>query len=91
MIKIEYDGKWPNLCRGNLTAVIDGKKWVFPKYCLMSGGSVSFDNDWREHVTSGPWSIEEDQWPEGFPVELKIATLEAINQELPHGCCGGCV
>ena len=88
-IKIEYDGKYPNLCRGNLIVKINGQTIQFPEYCLVSGGSVWFDDEWNDNVEEGPWSIGE--WPENFPEELKTAVLDAINEQIPHGCCGGCV
>lgn len=88
-ILIWYKGKYPNLCSGELIININGIPWVFPDYCLVSGGSVSFDEDWQEEVTRGDWSIGE--WPENFPEEWKSVVLEKINNEIPHGCCGGCV
>jgi hypothetical protein len=88
-IKIRYDGEWPCLCMGNLTVIIDGNSYDFPPCCLSSGGSVSFDADWGEHVTHGDWAITE--WPENFPEEFKKATEDAVNEQVCHGCCGGCV
>jgi len=88
-IKVQYDGSYPNLCSGKLILTIDNKRWVFPDYCLSSGGSVSFDEDWQEDVTSGPWAISE--WPEGFPEDLKEAAEDAVNAEIDWGCCGGCI
>ena len=88
-IQISYDGEYPNLCSGKLIVYIDGKSWEFPDYCLVSGGSVWFDNDWCEHVEKGPWSIEE--WPDGFPDEMKQPVECAVNSSIPLGCCGGCV
>ena len=88
-IKIKYDGRYPNLCSGKLTVIIREKIWVFPNYCLSSGGSVTFDSEWNENVTSGEWSVSE--WPKDFPEELKGSTLEAVNDQICHGCCGGCV
>ena len=88
-IKVKYDGEYPNLCRGKLIVFIDNKKWVFPDYCLISGGNVSFDEDWREDVTEGEWSI--DEWPVNFPEEIKEDVINKINLEIQHGCCGGCV
>ncbi len=87
-IKIEYDGKYPNLCSGELIVIIDGKKWFFGS-ALVSGGSVTFDDEWSEIVKDGEWSIA--NWPDGFPNEYKQAVIDKINYELPHGCCGGCV
>ncbi len=88
-IKIKYNGKYPNLCSGKLIVVINGIKWVFPDYCLSSGGSVFFNEDWGEQIESGPWSISE--YPEGFPANLKEAVTVAVNDNIPHGCCGGCI
>ena len=88
-IEIKYDGSYPNLCSGNLVVVIDGEEWKFPPYCLSSGGDVSFGDDRDESVDEGPWSISD--WPKDFPDALKIPVLDAINQSIEHGCCGGCV
>jgi hypothetical protein len=88
-MRIEYNGKYPNLCSGNLVVIIDDKRWEFPDYCLSSGGSVWFNGEWQEHVSHGPWSIYE--WPEGFPEALKDSVIEEINYQISHGCCGGCI
>ena len=97
-VKISYTGRYPNLCSGKLVVVIEGskksewdKEWIFPDYCLSSGGGVSFDEHWSEHVSSGAWSVKEDSWPKSFPKSLKAIVLEAINNKIPQGCCGGCV
>lgn len=84
-IKVKYDGSWPNLCSGHLEVWINGKYWDFGKHVLISGGYITHNFDTKE----GLWRIEE--WPEGFPENLKEVTLEAINCEIPHGCCGGCI
>jgi len=88
-INIKYNGEYPNLCRGTLQVFVDGKEWDFGEYCLSSGGSVYFDDDWSEHIESGPWTI--DEWPDGFPEEYKEGVLNKVNSEIPYGCCGGCV
>ena len=88
-IKIKYDGKYPNLCSGKLVVIINGKEWIFPDYCLMSGGSVTFDKNWSERVTQAPWSVVD--WPENFPEDLKDVVLDEINEKITWGCCGGCV
>lgn len=88
-IKIEYDGKYPCLCYGHLVVTIDGVVWDFGYNSLRSGGSVWFDEDSEDHVEKGEWDIGE--WPEGFPEEYKVDVLEKVNEEIPHGCCGGCV
>lgn len=88
-IEIEYNGKYPNLCSGDLVVIIDGKKWEFPPYCMSSGGNVTFDEEWNEEVTGGEWYIQE--WPEGFPEDMKDYVLVEVNDNIRWGCCGGCV
>lgn len=88
-IKIEYDGKYPCLCMGHLIVWIDDVKWDFGRYCLSSGGSIHRNEHWDMWATEGEWSI--DEFPKGFPDELKELVLLKINEEIPHGCCGGCI
>ena len=40
-------------------------------------------------ASEGEWFI--DEFPEGFQEELKEIVLSKINEEIPHGCCGGCI
>lgn len=84
---VSYDGEYPNLCSGQLVLKINGQVRVFPRYCLRSGGSVWFDNDWDEHVETGSWSIDLPEDLEPLRKEIE----ECINENIPHGCCGGCV
>lgn len=91
MIRIEYDGSYPCLCSGHLKVYVDDKLYDFGEFCLSSGGSVWFDDDWNEHVEEGEWALDEDKIPEDFPKELLPELLDKINSEIPHGCCGGCV
>ena len=86
---ISYDGSYPNLCRGKLIMELDGKEIIFPENCLSSGGSVSFDEDWNANVLEGNWTISE--YPNEFPNDLKEYAEELVNNNVPYGCCGGCV
>ena len=88
-IDIEFNGDFPNLCSGDLVVIIDGERWIFPSHCLLSGGSVNFDGNWMETVISGSWTITD--WPDNFPEKLKEMVSQAVNDSIPHGCCGGCV
>lgn len=90
-IRIKYDGEYPNLCSGRLEVWVDDEYYNFGECVLSSGGSVSFDADWNETVTHGKWSIDDCDFPENFPKELKDELLDVINREIPWGCCGGCV
>lgn len=92
---VSYDGKWPNLCSGNLTLLVDGVQMTFGKSeqfpCFwVTGGAVWFDEHWNEHVDKGDWIINEDELPD----KLKLYAAEIgriFNENVPHGCCGGCV
>lgn len=86
---ISYSGKYPNLCEGTLLIEIDGKEWTFPEGCMKSGGSVSFNDEREEFVSAGEWSIS--KWPDGFPEDKKEAVWKMVNEQIPLGCCRGCV
>lgn len=90
MIKfISYDGAWPNLCRGTLVVEKDGKQYSMYG-ALISGGSVSFDADWEADVEEGDWLIDRDALvPELQDDWRELESL--VNDEIPHGCCGGCI
>ena len=88
-IEIRYDGRFPNLCSGHLCVTVDEVEWDFGTHVLTSGGGVWFDEYWEDHVDEGAWEVS--QWPEGFPDNRKEAVEEAINEQIPWGCCGGCV
>ena len=84
---ISYDGKWTNLCSGVLILKINGEEKVLPRHCMCSGGSVTFDGDWNETITEGPWTVD-------VPDELldyKEEIEKCVNENVPRGCCGGCV
>lgn len=82
---VSYNGRYPNLCSGTLVLNIDGTNVTFPKYCLCSGGHI-----WDEEVGCGPWTINEYKFPEKYQ-HLESEILEIINDNIPWGCCGGCV
>lgn len=85
---VSYDGAYLNLCTGQLVLKINGQVREFSRHCLQSGGTVWFDNDWNAHIENGRWSI--DPPPEDLePLRKEIE--ECINENIPHGCCGGCV
>ena len=87
MIKISYDGKYPNTCSGTLTIEKDGKVIYKEKYCCSSSGSTWFDNEWtEEHIESG-----ELTWKDAK--EFSIDIQEAVENELfkYSVCCGGCL
>ena len=84
---VSYNGKWPNLCSGLLVLSIDGKIVEFQDYCMRSGGTVWFDEHWDEHVECGAWSVDV---PEEY-THLTDEIEKCVNDNVPWGCCGGCV
>lgn len=91
-MKIFYDGKWPNLCRGTLFIERDnGIKVEYPAdNFLSSGGSVFFTDDWDAIVMKGPWIFDwKDDAP--FSCEEKREIEEHFDTNVHQGCCGGCV
>jgi hypothetical protein len=88
-IKIEHDGKYPCLCMGHLKVWIDNQLWDFGKHSLISGGEINYDDEWNFEIEKGKWDILE--FPKEFPEHLKKIVIEKVNEEIPYGCCGGCI
>jgi hypothetical protein len=86
---VSYDGKYPNLCSGTLVVKARGRVWEFERHSLSSGGTVSFDGEWNEEVTSGNWSIR--NFPKEFPEDLKEEVVQLVNDHVSEGCCVGCI
>lgn len=96
---VNYTGSYPCLCSGEVTLKIDGEIIKFCKYksdserngrpylSLISGGEAYFDSDYNTIITYGPWGINLD--PRYAELEKEI--LEVINDNVPEGCCGGCL
>lgn len=95
---ISYDGKYPCLCYGTLTLEINGKTYKFGDNTgndfgpfWTSGGSAYFTNDYSDSV------VEEDEWNidvEDIPQEFRCYAEEidrVFNDNVRHGCCGGCL
>ena len=86
MVKfISYDGAFPNLCSGELVLEINGVRRNDFELC--SGGRVWFDDNWDDHVESGPWTVYVPEDLEGLKEEI----TKVVNDNIPWGCCGGCV
>lgn len=99
---VSYDSPPFALCFGKLVVKINGVKHTFdgyrsygkyrhPKFWT-SGGSVTFDKDYIDHVTQKPWKL--DAKKEDYPSDIWKAIphiLKVMNEHVPFGCCGGCV
>lgn len=89
MVKfISYDGKWPCLCMGTLVLEIDGKIVTMPNGCMQSGGHVRAYNDYAD------WKVTKGEWDVSVPTEYekyKDEIVRVVNDNVPYGCCGGCI
>jgi hypothetical protein len=84
---VSYDGDYPNLCSGKLIMSIDGANIEWPDASLSPGGTVSWDDE--DETVAGDWAIS--RWPADFPEALKAEAVELVNDNVHHGCCGGCL
>ena len=97
---VSYDGKYPNLCSGTLVLKIDGQDHSF-KRCLHSGGEVYHDDNWNWTVNHGDWEFDpEDATIDNGKTKLKDINFSPseikwinmiVNENVEHGCCGGCI
>ena len=83
---VSYNGEYPCLCMGTLVLKINGKE--YSDFSLCSGGGCGFRNDYSdEWISHGPWEVT-------VPEELKYLKdkiNKVVNENVPFGCCGGCL
>lgn len=82
---VNYDGRYPCLCIGELVIRIDGKD-VNLGNCLTSGGNVWF-HDWEERIDKGEWIVSVPNEYQEYAEEI----TKVVNENVPYGCCGGCI
>lgn len=58
------------------------------KRVLRSCGTCGFDDEYNAVVTAGPWEVR-DLLKEVELYHDKIEKL--VNENVEHGCCGGCL
>lgn len=86
---VSYKSSDYALCLGVLTLKIDGEIVAFGKNgnrFWISGGGITSDYN----TYNGEWVIDVNKIPEQY---RKYATeIDAvINENVEHGCCGGCI
>lgn len=98
---VSYDGSYPNLCSGTLLVKIDGKPCNLGN-CLISGGCTGFTVDWDAYIEYGEWTIYTEDIVDRLPEKYRNASqeefdnligkiAEVVNENVPAGCCGGCI
>lgn len=88
---VSYTGKYPNLCSGNLTLLIDGETVKFDSIKGRFWGSGGFVSDDYEYVYKEEWIIFIDDLPEKYRKYAYEIGRVFNNEHVPHGCCGGCI
>lgn len=81
---IDYDGGFPCLCDGQLTIKVNGEIHLLENI-LRSGGWIT--NDYT--AEQGPWEIDLSDYPDLKPYKEEI--IDVVNENVPYGCCGGCI
>lgn len=92
---VSYDGAYPNLCSGTLTLLIDDKEYKFGwlaenEQFWVSGGSVSFNDEWEEKISKRKWKVKKSALPDFLKPHAQ-ELIDLFNKHVPKGCCGGCV
>lgn len=98
---VSYSGRFPNLCSGVLTLMIDGemvrfghdysqyRSWEtdgnYPAF-WSSGGGLTEDYE----ACCGRWQIDPDKIPERYK-HYADGFDEVFNSNVEYGCCGGCI
>lgn len=88
---ISYSGKWPTLCSGILELEIEGTVYRFGckekhEKFWSSGGFIAENYS----ISTGEWLIDVGK----LPAEIRKYAAEIdhlFNENVPHGCCGGCI
>lgn len=90
---VAYTGVYPNLCSGVLTLEIDGEEVVFGynnkshyQPFWHSGGGITAAGD----TYSGEWIIDAKYIPSKYRQYAEEINRE-FNDNVEHGCCGGCI
>lgn len=87
---LEYEGPTWCWCRGTLHCDIDGKHYKFEPL-WESGGTITCDDEGICHAVEGDWLLNTAYIPKNITVEMAEAVIEAMNDQIPKGCCGGCI
>lgn len=93
VLTVKIDGKETKFGNGWIEDNDDGtiQRQYYPPF-WMSGGSVWFDEDWMDHTEYGDWIYDEalEDYPEFDEEDIK-ELMRIFNENVPQGCCGGCI
>lgn len=90
---VSYSGKWPHLCSGTLVLNINGIDIKFGNNYI--DNTVQYPKFWYSGGRTTPY-IEKEEWlidvseiPEAFR-KYAAEIDQVFNDNVEHGCCGGC-
>jgi hypothetical protein len=98
---ISYTGQYPTLCSGLLTLEIDGVQKTFGysyESCTKadyekfwySGGRVGFKRNGNSYIDKDEWQLNDRYLPDDLkPYGEQL--IKVFNDNVRHGCCGGCL
>ena len=87
---VSYDGKWPCLCYGTLIIKVNEKTYSFTE-AMISGGRICGGphTGWDMWAEQDPWELSLEEHPELEQYKEEITRV--VNENVPYGCCGGCI
>lgn len=74
------------MCHGTLIVKIDDTEVEISPWCISSGGCVAY-NDGDFDIEYGAWQVDV---PDNL-LEYQKEIERAMNENVPFGCCGGCI
>lgn len=100
---INYTGKYPNLCSGDLTLRINGIEYIFssrykntlnidllPSF-WSPGGEIERDSNGKYSIKEkGDWEFVNERLFKEEILKYKDEIMKVFNENVPKGCCGGC-
>ena len=100
---INYTGKYPNLCSGDLTLKINGIEYIFssrykntlnidllPSFWA-PGGKLERDSNGKYSIKEkGDWEFVNERLFKEEILKYKDEIMKVFNENVPKGCCGGC-
>ena len=97
ILTVRVDGKTWHFGYGRGYSVNAQERELVPRLppFWTSGGWCGFDDDWNEDVGEGPWEMcVSPSQLEYYPPEVRERLpdiLAVMNENVPFGCCGGCI
>lgn len=94
---VKIDGKmisFGDYCLGEKGKTKDKRVPNYPAFWT-TGGGIYYENDWDDdEIEEAPWELDVEYVIGKYPddiVRLLPELLRIFNENVPWGCCGGCI